>query len=517
MRRLAVCALSSALALVPATAFAADREKQQAADAIAGSYVVVFEEGVTDVPAAVSKREQKGGFKASKRFDRVKGFSAKLNAKQVQELRADAQIVAVTEDRLVHTRADVVPRGVRRMGAFDGGTPNGPASVGVAVLDTGVDVDHPDLLTAGGTDCVAPGTTPDDENGHGTHVAGTIAAKSDGAGVVGVAPGTPITPVRVLDANGDGTWSQIICGIDWITANATSIEVVNMSLGGLGTAADNAACGSGQTTALHEAICRSTRAGVRYVVAAGNDGWAFPHSTAPDVPSSYDEVVTVTAMGDSDGYYGAGGPAPNCRTGEADDRYASFSNFSDNATDTAHTVAGPGVCINSSWPGGGTLVESGTSMASPHVAAAVALCVSGGTCTSTAPKDLVAAVDSENSAFGFSGDAFRPLSSTRQYGKMAVAGVPGAGPVLTLSATPTSRTVLRGGSTSFALSANRVTAFSVSGLPGRTSASFSAASGPSSTLTISTRSTAAPGTYTLTAKATSGSQTKTINLTLTIA
>ena len=521
MRRLAVFALSSAFALVPATALAVDREKQQAADAITGSYVVVFEEGVRDVPDAVAQRERKGGFKANKRYDRVKGFSARLNAKQVRELRSDAQVVAVTEDRVARARADAIPTGVQRMGAaFADSAPNPAATAGVAVLDTGVDLDHPDLAVAGGTDCVAPGTTPDDDNGHGTHVAGSIAAKADGAGVLGVAPGTAVTPVKVLDANGDGTWSQIICGIDFITANAATIEVVNMSLGGLGTSADNAACGSGQTTALHEAICRSTRAGVRYVVAAGNDAWAFPHTSAPDVPASYDEVVTVTAMGDSDGYHGAAGPVPGCRTGEADDRYAAFSNWSDNATDTAHTVAGPGVCIRSTYPGGGYHVESGTSMASPHVAGAIALCVSNGTCAaSTAPRDLVAAVDSENSAFGFSGDAFSPLSSTRQYGKFAVAGTPRsapAAPALTVSATPTSRTVARGGRTTYALTASASSSWSVSGLPSRTSASFAPNPGSSSTLTISTRKNTPQGTYTLTVKASSGGQSKTINLTLTV-
>jgi subtilisin family serine protease len=518
MRRFAVCALASALALTPAAAHAADRAAQQAADAIDGSYIVLFDGSASGVDAETDQREKREGFKAKHRYkSAVKGFSAKLNDRQVEKLRADADVASVTADRAVHARGEA-PTGVARMGAFDGGTPNGPAGVGVAVLDSGVDLDHPDLVLGAGTNCVTPGAAPDDDNGHGTHVAGSIAARANGAGVLGVAPDSTITPVKVLDANGDGSWASIICGIDYVTANAATIKVANMSLGGLGTSADNAACGS-STTTLHNAICRSTAAGVRYVVAAGNDAWPFPHSTAPDVPASYDEVVTVTAMGDSDGFTGARGPVPSCRTGEADDRYAAFSNWSDNATDTAHTIAGPGVCITSTYPGGGYHVESGTSMASPHVAGALALCVTSGTCTAAdTPATLVQKLDSDDPAAGFSGDAFRPLSSTRQYGKLAVAGVPSAAPAapLSLSTSTTSRSVKRGQSTTYGFTASKASTFSVSGLPAGTTASFSPTSGTSTTLTVRTSSATPRGTYTLTVRATSGAETASRNVSLTV-
>ena len=152
--------------------------------------------------------------------------------------------------------------------------------------------------------------------------------------------------MKVLDSRGSGTWAQIICGINWVAAHASSdgIAVANMSLGGLGSSTDNGPCGA--TSALHQAICNATTAGVRFAVAAGNDAWAYPDSSLPDVPAAYDEVMTVTAYGDSNGLAGGGGAAPSCRSGEADDRYASFSNWSNNLTDNAHTIAAPGVCIS---------------------------------------------------------------------------------------------------------------------------------------------------------------------------
>ena len=104
------------------------------------------------------------------------------------------------------------------------------------MIDTGIDLDHPDLNAISGKDCVHPGTTAEDDNGHGTHVAGTIARRNTGAGVVGIVPGMMLYAVKVLAANGSGMWSQVFCGIDWVTANAAAlnIKVANMSLVGVG-------------------------------------------------------------------------------------------------------------------------------------------------------------------------------------------------------------------------------------------------------------------------------------------
>src|SRR4029079_1280910 len=164
------------------------------------------------------------------------------------------------------------------------------AATAVAVIDTGSGP-HADLNIAGGVNCQT-GKSFSDGNGHGTHVAGTIGAINNGSGVVGVAPGIPIYSVRVLDNRGSGRFSDIICGIEWVTANASrlNIKVTNMSLGGAGT--DDGNCGNTNGDALHKAICSSAAAGVTYVVAAGNDG----ANMAGSVPPSYKQRTSVAAV-----------------------------------------------------------------------------------------------------------------------------------------------------------------------------------------------------------------------------
>jgi subtilisin len=228
-------------------------------------------------------------------------------------------------------------------------------NVDVAVLDTGIDLAHPDLVVAGGRNC-ASGKSYADGNGHGTHVAGTIGAKDDANGVVGVAPGARLWAVRVLNNNGSGSWSSIICGVDWVTANAGTIEVANMSLGGTGT---DTGCNDG---GMHRAICNSVARGVTYAVAAGNES----DDARNHVPAAYDEVITVSALADFNGKPG-GGAAPTCRA-DQDDTFAAFSNFGADVD-----MIAPGVCILSTWRNGGYSTISGTSMATPHVAGAAGL------------------------------------------------------------------------------------------------------------------------------------------------
>jgi subtilisin family serine protease len=197
-------------------------------------------------------------------------------------------------------------------------------------------------------------------------VAGTSAAVNNTEGVVGIAPEAKLWAVRVLDNRGSGSWSSVICGIDFVTskapANGGPITVANMSLGGTGS--DDGNCGLTNNDALHQAICRSVAAGVTYVVAAGNE----TDNAAKHVPAAYDEVITVSALSDSDGKSGGTGGAPSCRTSEKDDYFASFSNFGADVD-----IAAPGVCVLSTWKGGGYNTISGTSMASPHVAGVAAL------------------------------------------------------------------------------------------------------------------------------------------------
>ena len=174
-----------------------------------------------------------------------------------------------------------LPTGVDRIDG-EGKSPGGNAAV--AVIDTGSGP-HSDLNVMGGKNC-STGASYNDGNGHGTHVAGAIRAINNTTGVVGLPPGVPIYSVPCSNNAGSGSWSSIICGIDWVTGNraALNIRVANMSLGGSTTENDSAGCTS---SALHQAICNSVNAGVTYVAAAGNSAANFAtFAPAPTTRSS---------------------------------------------------------------------------------------------------------------------------------------------------------------------------------------------------------------------------------------
>ena len=397
--------------------------------------MVVYEPSVkaARVDEETVGRERRLDFDASHRYESaLRGFAAKLSPADVAALRADPEVRSVSPDRLLHAFAtaaplaagEAPPTGVLRLGAASPTLARGASDASVAVLDTGIDLSHLDLNAVGGTNCIGPGA-PSDDNGHGTHVAGTIAARNDGAGVLGVAPGTRLIAVKVLDATGAGSDSEIICGIDWLTANAAAlgIKVANMSFGGL---EPPSTCTSGSP--LHTAICNSTAAGITYVAAAGNSSWDIGE-IPPDTPAAYPEVLTVTAMADGDGQPGAAGPS--C-FGDFDDVYASYSNFATSPAHAAHMIAAPGSCIRSTVPGGGYSVASGTSSSAPHVAGAVALCFgeegAPGPCSGLSPAQVIEKMRADAAAHataanGFVGDPLRPVSN-RFYGHLAWSGLP---------------------------------------------------------------------------------------------
>ncbi len=267
----------------------------------------------------------------------------------------------------MHATAQTTPTGINRADADASPTAaiNGVdqrVNVDVAVIDTGVDLDHPDLnvYRAGAKNCALLGLSADDDHGHGSHVAGTVGALDNASGVVGMAPGARIWPVKVLNALGSGMNSDVICGIDYVTSKSAQIEVVNMSLGGAGT--DDGNCGNTNDDAMHQSICAAVASGITFVVAAGNDS----ADASTFTPAAYDEVITVSALADFNGTPGGGAPS-TCRA-DQDDTFASFSNFGADVD-----IIAPGVCIYSTSMNGGYATLSGTSMASPHVAGGAAL------------------------------------------------------------------------------------------------------------------------------------------------
>jgi subtilisin family serine protease len=400
----------------------------EASAATAGRYIVVLKDG-SATGSVAAYHEGFAGVDVDARYTHaLDGYAATLTTSALAAVKADARVDFVSPDRRVRAAAQSLPTGINRidgeLSSTASGNGSGAVNVNVAVVDTGIDPTHPDLNVVGGRDC-APGVGFTDLNGHGSHVAGTIGAKDDGNGVVGIAPGARLWAVKVLNDAGVGLTSDIVCGIDWVTSTRTDlvptndIAVANMSLGGGG--ADDGNCGNANNDAEHKAICRAVQAGVTFVVAAGNDGVDFRNS----IPASYDEVLTVSAVSDFNGQPG-GGAASTCRS-DVDDQFASYSNFAVLAADQAHTIAAPGTCIDSTYMLGMYDTLSGTSMASPHVAGTAALCISSGACTGS-PAQIAAklradaqAVTSGSPGYGFNGDPTRPVSG-RYYGYLVRAG-----------------------------------------------------------------------------------------------
>ncbi|MDH5591102.1 MAG: S8 family serine peptidase, partial [Gemmatimonadota bacterium] len=211
----------------------------------------------------------------------------------------------------------VTPWGVTRVGGAS--APTGSAWV----IDTGIDSKHKDLNVDGsrGASFVTRGKYSwEDGHGHGTHVAGTIAAIDNTQDVVGVAAGAPVIAVRVLDSNGSGAYSWVIAGVDHVAANASPDDVANMSLGGP------------ESQALEDAVIAAATAGVRFALAAGNE--STDASTRSPAGADHANIWTVSAIGE-------------------DDCLAYFSNFG-----SPVDVAGPGVAVLSTAKGGGTVSYS---------------------------------------------------------------------------------------------------------------------------------------------------------------
>jgi len=308
---------------------------------VPGHYIVVLN---TRAPATVAHEH---GVAANHIYRHsIQGFSAALSDNALQQLLADRRVAYIEPDSRVFIAApggnsnkggktvtqpvpQTTPWGVTRVGG-----PQSGIGLTAWVIDTGIDLNHEDLNVdaSRGASFVSRGRySMDDGHGHGTHVAGTIAALDNDIDVVGVAAGAKVVPVRVLDNSGSGFVSWVIAGVDYVAANATSGDVANMSLGG------------GISTALDDAVIAAASQGVLFAVAAGNDATSALNSSP--ARAEHNNIFTVSAI-------------------DSNDIFASFSNYGNPPID----YAGPGVSVLSTAKGGGVISYSGTSMATPHIA-----------------------------------------------------------------------------------------------------------------------------------------------------
>jgi len=341
------------VSLFAALMFVLPLSAQGAGDAGADSYIVVLKNAV-DPQALANIHSNKYGAKVDNVWGHaLHGYSAVIPNDRVASLRADSTVSYVVADGEASITAQTIPWGIDRVDADLSSTRagDGTGSVGntnVYVIDTGVDRNHADLNVISFVNFAKGKST--DCNGHGTHVAGTIAAKDDTQGVVGVAPGAPVSAVKVLNCQGSGQWSWIISGINWVTANHGPNAVANMSLGG------------GANQAVDDAVRRSAASGVFYALSAGNSS-ADACGQSPARAGTTSGIATVAAT-------------------DSSDREASFSNYG-----SCVDIWAPGVSVFSTYRGSSYATLSGTSMASPHVAGG------GGLYLSTHPGGSPASVE----------------------------------------------------------------------------------------------------------------------------
>lgn len=346
MRKVGLLALAGAALVVscdtPPTAISPGTDASFAASENAPIYLVTFHDGVSDVAGTAREIAAQNGF--TLRFVRehaARGFSAVIppgresavaNDPRVKIFEKDGPVSLVDPIRVAArpgTGGQSTPWGITRVGGAGDGT-----GKTAWIIDTGIDLDHPDLNTS--RNCHASFVTrgkssPDDGNGHGTHVAGTVAAINNGIDVVGVAANAYVCAVRVLDNSGSGTWEGVVNGVNYVGANGKAGEVANMSLGG-----------SGANATLEQAVLDAS-ANVKFSLAAGNDGADANNFTPARVNGP--NIYTISAIASND-----------CLT--------SWSNWGNPPVD----YAAPGASILSTKKGGGTTTMSGTSMAAPHVA-----------------------------------------------------------------------------------------------------------------------------------------------------
>ncbi len=320
---------------------------------IPGQYIVVLKQDAAP-REAVSKA---GAADEVMHFydDAINGFSIKTkNAKTIDDLRKLPTVAFIEPDREIVMFGQTVPTGIDRVDAdlssSIAGDGSGNVDTDIAILDTGVDLDHPDLNVFRQITFVKKTSSADDDNGHGTHVAGIAAAKDNDVGVVGVAPGARVWAVKVLNQFGVSELSSVLAALDYVVANSDEIDVVNMSFG--------CVCA---TEAGNLALDKVVSSGVPIVAAAGNNA-----RDVKDIwPAGHPGIIAVSAIVDTDGKCGGSGASTPAGL---DDAFALFSNFGPGIDFSA-----PGVSILSTYPDGQYNTLSGTSIAAPHIAGALGL------------------------------------------------------------------------------------------------------------------------------------------------
>jgi len=331
-------------------------------DLIRNQYIIVLQDGVS--PSEFYTQIQSQNIRILNIYEHaVNGMAVIASQEAILNLKDNTDVLFVEQDRYLHTQGvqtgvDRIESDLNPLGIGDG--VDNAFNIDIAIIDTGVDTDHPDLRIASCQSFVSGEPDCEDGNGHGTHVSGIAAAIDNSDDITGTAPGARIHAVKVCGENGRCPISSIVAGLDFVASISAIIDVVNMSLGGQGASDGN--CGRTGGSAMHLAVCGVTEKGVVIVVAAGNsntDARAF-------VPAAFEEVITVSALTDFDGI--SGGLGTSTCLNDQDDALAFYSNFG-----SVIDLVSPGTCITSTVPGGGVGLKSGTSMASPHVAGVAGL------------------------------------------------------------------------------------------------------------------------------------------------
>jgi subtilisin family serine protease len=333
-------------------------ERGAAQSVIPGQYIVVLKDEVRDPTAVAREHAQRHGAQVLYTYRHaLKGYAARIPDQRLDEVLAEERIDYIERDSTVTTVAQKLPWGINRIDADVSSARAGNGSgavtnVNAYIIDTGIDKRHPDLNVAGHVNFHGGKNT--DCDGHGTHVAGTVAAEDNDRNVVGVAPGAPLTGVKVVGCDGSGSLANVIAGIDWVTVDAQKPEnaqrpaIANLSL-------DTRA-----NRALDEAVRTSAASGIFYSVAAGNEGRnACRHSPARAGAGENNGIVTTAA------------------TTKKSNREPFWSNYG-----RCVDLWAPGAKILSTKLGGGETTKSGTSMSAPHVGGGAALYLSSHTSVS---------------------------------------------------------------------------------------------------------------------------------------